>query len=159
MKDKEYKRVSLYLDPELVNAADLQMKREGYLSRNAFYTHLLQNYIADQSVKGSETAISERLAQAVQELSKENASAISKGLFRYAVELEMCMRMIAQAHSFTRDEIAVIRHEAVNNVRRTRGKISLDEIMRGYYDPPVPKASIYDDSDDGEFGELPEWMI
>ena len=159
MKDKEFKRISLYLDPDLVNAADLQMKREGFSSRNAFYTHLLQNYIADQSVKGSETAISERLAQAVQELSKENASAIAKGLFRYAVELEMCMRMLAQAYGFTKDQISIMRHEAVNNVRRTRGRIHLEDILQDYYSPPVPKASLYDDSDVGEAGKLPEWLL
>ena len=43
------------------------------------------------------------------------------------------MRMFAQVSEFSDDELKEMRREAVNNVRRTRGKIPLEEIMRGYY--------------------------
>ena len=45
----------------------------------------------------------------------------------------MLMRMIAQVSEFDDDELNDMRREAVNNVRRTRGKIPLEEIMKGYY--------------------------
>lgn len=49
------------------------------------------------------------------------------------MQLEILMRMFAQVSEFSDDELKEMRREAVNNVRRTRGKISLEEIMRGYY--------------------------
>ena len=66
-------------------------------------------------------------------MSEGNAKAISKGLFRYAVQLEMLMRVIAKTNHFTDDELEEMRREAINNVRRTRGKIKLDDIAKGWY--------------------------
>ena len=74
-----------------------------------------------------------KLAQAVKDLSEDNAKAISKGLFRYAVQLEMLMRMIATLSEIDDDKVEKMRREAINNVRRTRGKVSLAEIITGYY--------------------------
>ena len=45
----------------------------------------------------------------------------------------MMMRYIAQMHEFTDDELDEMRREAINNVRRTRGKIKLDDIAKGWY--------------------------
>ena len=66
-------------------------------------------------------------------MSEDNAKAISKGLFRYAVQLEMMMRVIARANHFTDEELEDMRREAVNNIRRTRGKIKLEDIVNGWY--------------------------
>lgn len=77
--------------------------------------------------------LSEKLSKAVAELSEDNEKAISKGLFRYAVELEMITRIIAQITDISDRELEKMRAEAVNNVRRTRGKVHLDEILKGYY--------------------------
>ena len=77
--------------------------------------------------------MSEKLAKAIDAVSENNAKAISKGLFQYAVQLDMMMRYIAQMHEFTDDELDEMRWEAINNVRRTRGRIKLDDIAKGRY--------------------------
>ena len=51
----------------------------------------------------------------------------------YAVQLEMMMRVIAKTNHFTDEELEDMRREAVNNVRRTRGKIKLEDIAKGWY--------------------------
>ena len=51
----------------------------------------------------------------------------------YAVQLEMMMRVIAKTNHFTDEELEDMRREAVNNVRRTRGKIKLEDIANGWY--------------------------
>lgn len=43
------------------------------------------------------------------------------------------MRMIATLSEIDDDEVEKMRREAINNVRRTRGKVSLAEIITGYY--------------------------
>ena len=77
--------------------------------------------------------LSDKLAKAIENVSEDNAKAISKGLFRYAVQLEMLMRVIAKTNHFTDEELEDMRREAVNNVRRTRGKIKLEDIAKGWY--------------------------
>ena len=133
MDSEDKQRVSLYLDRVTIKTVDLFIKKHGYRSRNEFFETAAKNLIADSALKTSDDIISSKLAKALEKVSEESAKAISKGLFRYAVQLEMLMRVIAQMNSFTDEELEDMRREAVNNVRRTRGKVRLDEIIQGYY--------------------------
>lgn len=95
MDSENKQRISLYLDRDTVKRADRMMKELGFKSRNELYTAAVERFLADELLQGNASALSEKLARAVAELSEDNAKAISKGLFRYAVQLEMVMRMIA----------------------------------------------------------------
>ena len=131
LEDKQ--RVSLYLDKETVKTVDVFIKKHGYRSKNEFFERAAENLIADEAIKSGGDVMSEKLAKAVENVSEDNAKAISKGLFRYAVQLEMLMRVIAKKNHFTDDELEDMRREAINNVRRTRGKIKLEDIAKGWY--------------------------
>ena len=132
--DSENKqRVSLYLDKKTMQVVDSFIKKNGLHSRNEFFEKAAENLIADEAIKAGGDVMSEKLAKAIEAVSENNAKAISKGLFRYAVQLEMLMRVIAKTNYFTDDELEDMRREAINNVRRTRGKIELDDIAKGWY--------------------------
>ena len=132
--DSENKqRVSLYLDKKTIQVVDSYIKKNGLHSRNEFFEKAAENLIADEAIKSGGDVMSEKLAKAIEVVSENNAKAISKGLFRYAVQLEMMMRYIAQTHEFTDDELEEMRREAINNVRRTRGRIKLEDIAKGWY--------------------------
>ena len=133
MDSENKQRISLYLDRDTVKKTDKMMKEYGFKSRNEFYTAAVENFIADEFLKENDSALSDKLARAVVELSENNAKAISKGLFRYAVQLEMVMRMIATFSDISDGEVEDTRREAINNVRRTRGKVNLKDIISGYY--------------------------
>ena len=132
--DSENKqRVSLYLDKKTMQVVDSYIKKNGLHSRNEFFERAAENLIADEAIKTGGDVMSEKLAKAVENVSEDNAKAISKGLFRYAVQLEMLMRVIAKTNHFTDDELEDMRREAIYNVRRTRGRIKLDDIAKGWY--------------------------
>ena len=133
MDSENKQRVSLYLDKQTVKTVDVFIKKHGFHSRNEFFERAAENLIADEAIKTGGDVMSEKLAKAVENVSEDNAKAISKGLFRYAVQLEMMMRYIAQTHEFTDDELDKMRREAINNVRRTRGRIKLEDIAKGWY--------------------------
>ena len=116
-----------------MQVVDSFIKKNGLHSRNEFFEKASENLIADEAIKAGGDVMSEKLAKAVENVSEDNAKAISKGLFRYAVQLEMLMRVIAKTNHFTDDELEEMRREAINNVRRTRGKIKLDDIAKGWY--------------------------
>jgi len=140
MDSKDKQRISLYLDRKMVRKADRLMKEYGYNSRNEFYAKAVENFIANELLGDNKTVLSEKLAAAVTELSAENAKTIAKGLFRYAVQLEMLMRMMAEQFEYDIDSIDAMRREAINNVRRTRGKVHLEEILAGHYNVPSEDA-------------------
>ena len=133
MDSEDKQRVSLYIDKETVKTVDVFIKKHDYHSRNEFFETAAKNLIADSALNFGEDIMSDKLAKAIENVSEENAKAISKGLFRYAVQLEMMMRVIAKTNHFTDEELEDMRREAVNNVRRTRGKIKLEDIAKGWY--------------------------
>ena len=116
-----------------MKTVDVFIKKQGYHSRNEFFEKAAKNLIADSALKSSDDILSDKLAKAIENVSAENAKAISNGLFRYSVQLEMMMRVIAKTNHFTDDDLEDVRREAVNNVRRTRGKIKLEDIAKGWY--------------------------
>ena len=89
--------------------------------------------MADSDLQDNDI-LGEKPAGAVLKLSEDNAKAISKGLFRYAVQLEMVMRVLAEISEYTPEQVEKMRREAINNVRRTRGKVRFEDILTGYYD-------------------------
>ena len=133
MDSENKQRVSLYLDKKTIQVVDTFIKKKGLHSRNEFFERAVENLIADEAIKTGGDVMSEKLAKAVENVFEDNAKAISKGLFRYAVQLEMLMRVIAKTNHFTDDELEDMRREAINNVRRTRGKIKLEDIAKGWY--------------------------
>ena len=84
--------------------------------------------MADSDLQDNDI-LGEKPAGAVLKLSEDNAKAISKGLFRYAVQLEMVMRVLAEISEYTPEQVEKMRREAINNVRRTRGKVSFEDIL------------------------------
>ena len=125
--DSEYKqRISIYLDKELVKRADLCQSLAGCDSRNEFVAKAIEYFIADLQIKNSEGLICEKLADTIAKASDDGMVKISKGLFRYAVEVEVIMKMLSMVLEIDESEIKEMRKEAINNVRRTRGKVRMD---------------------------------
>ena len=129
--DSEYKqRISLYLDKERVEKMDEAIKKYGYRSRNDFVSSAVDNLIADKLLGENATVISEKLSRAIAEMSEAQTLQIAKSMFRYAVEMELIMRMFSETLDFTPAELEEMRKEAVRNVRRTRGKVRLDDLFK-----------------------------
>jgi len=126
---KEKQRISIYLDDELVKRADLLQAAAGCKSRNEFVSAALESYIADVTLEKHGDVLCGKLATAIEKAVDYEAVKISKGLFRYAVELEVILTMLAQMNEFTPAELRAMRKEAINNVRRMRGKVRLDDLF------------------------------
>ena len=134
MDSENMKRVGLYLDKDLVKRVDDMVKQFHFKSRNEYFAAAVENYIADYLLGSNESAVSDKLGKSIAKYSEDNARAISTGLFRYAVQLEMMCRVLAATNGIDKDWLEGMRHEAINNVRRTRGKVRFEEILDGYYD-------------------------
>ena len=129
--DLEYKqRISLYLDKETVEKVDGAIKKYDYRSRNDFVSSAGDNLIADKLLGENDTVISDKLSRAIAQMSEKQTLQIAKSMFRYAVEMELIMRMFSEALDFTPAELEEMRKEAVRNVRRTRGKVRLDDLFK-----------------------------
>ena len=110
------------------------------ISRSELIERALKLFLASRVLSLKSDLLVPELAKCIAAASDEGIVKISKGLFRYAVEIEMLIELLSQAFDVTEDELNDIRRRAVNNVRRTRGKVRLDDlIMRNM------REGIYDD--------------
>ena len=130
MDSENKQRISLYLDKETVVKMDSFIRQSGYRSRNDFVSSAVDNLIADKLLGENDTVISEKLSKAIAQMSEAQALQIAKSMFRYAVEMELIMRMFSETLDFTPYELEEMRKEAIRNVRRTRGKIRLDDLFK-----------------------------
>ena len=130
MDAENKQRISLYLDKEEVERMDSAVKKYGYRSRNDFVSSAVDSLIADKLLDENDTVISEKLSKAIAEMSEAQTLQIAKSMFRYAVEMELIMRMFSEITDFTPSEIEDMRKDAIRNVRRTRGKVRLDDLFK-----------------------------
>lgn len=128
LRNQEKTRTAFWIENELLARCDNCWKNFGFASRNEFVNRAIKSYVADQTLKHSDGIFSEKLAAAIAKATDDGMVKISKGLFRYAVEQEMIMHMLAEVLNFTGDEIWHMRGEAIKNVQKTKGKISLEAI-------------------------------
>lgn len=131
--DKDNKqRISLYLDRDLVKRADRFKDDNNFKSRNDFYAEAVEFYMAMAETQTNKT-LNKIYQQLFENAAAANRKMLSACLYRYAVDIDIIMRMFAGITNYTKEEIANYRHEAMNNIRRTRGRIASDDIAAGYY--------------------------
>lgn len=130
MDAENKQRISLYLDKDTAEKMDDAIRKYGYRSRNDFVSSAVDNLIADKLLGENDTVISEKLSKSIAEMSEKQTLQIAKSMFRYAVEMELIMRIFSEITDFTPSKIEEMRKEAIRNVRRTRGKVRLDDLFK-----------------------------
>ena len=130
MDAENKQRISLYLDKDTAEKMDDAIRKYGYRSRNDFVSSAVDNLIADKLLGENDTVISEKLSKSIAEMSEKQTLQIAKSMLRYAVEMELIMRIFLEITDFTPSKIEEMRKEAIRNVRRTRGKVRLDDLFK-----------------------------
>ena len=149
MDNENKQRISLYLDKDLVAAVDRFIGDHNYKSRNDFFTNVTEYYMAmDEAKHNSE--LKKVFSEACKVFAEENSKALGFCLYRYAVEIDVIMRMLAGVTDYSDEEIEEFWHEAKNNVRRTKGRIQPGEIAKGYYINFKSVKNYFDDSQDND---------
>jgi len=151
MKSTEKIRVSLFLDRNTVEAADKMMIERGYRSRNEFYSAMIKEMNADEIIEKQGNFLGEKFAKAMESYEEKVSKTLSKGLYRYAVQIEMIAKILADQYGYSEDEVEQIRREACKNVRRLRGKIPLEKILAGYYEEHQIETNEHFEWNDEEF--------
>lgn len=121
-------KTGVSLDRELISECDDYCVKND-ISRSELIEQALKLFLATRTIKDKSDVLVPELAECIAKASDDGIVKISKGLFRYAVEVEMLIRLLADAIDIDDDDLYEIRRRAVNNVRRTRGKIKLDDVQ------------------------------
>lgn len=121
-------RTGIYISEDLLRECDEYLSKNSG-SRSELIESALRLYLATRKIKDKSEVLVPELAECISAASDEGITKISKGLFRYAVEVEMLVALLAETFEVSKNHLKDVRREAVNNVRRTRGKINLDDLI------------------------------
>lgn len=121
-------KIGISLDDETLQLCDRYVA-EHSRSRSEFIAAAIQKYVSDLELGRQKNIIAKELAGEIVKGSEAGVTKISKGLFRYAVEVEMIIMILSELADIPSKVMEEYRKEAIRNVRRTRGKIDLDDLI------------------------------
>ena len=125
---EEKTRAAFWIENDLLQRCDICWKSHGFASRNEFVNRAIEQYMATLTLENADELLIERLSAAIAKAADDGVVKISKGLFRYAVGQEMILHILASQSGITSDVVGKLRALAIRNVRKTRGKVSLEAI-------------------------------
>ncbi len=161
-------KIGISLDRETLQLCD-KYAAEHSRSRSEFIAAAIQKYVSDLELGKQKNIIAKELAWEIVKGSEAGVTKISKGLFRYAVEVEIIIMILSELANVPPKVMEEYRKEAIRNVRRTRGKINLDDLIarnnREFAEQKISAKSSISDSasseytvNDYDFTEDTEWQ-
>ena len=121
-------KIGISLDKETLQLCDKYSAKHSR-SRSEFIAAAIQKYVSDLDFGKKKNIIAKELAEEIVKGSEASVTKISKGLFRYAVEVEIIIMILSELADIPPEVMEEYRKEAIRNVRRTRGKINLDYLI------------------------------
>ena len=121
-------KIGISLDKDTLQLCDKYATKHSR-SRSEFIAAAIQKYVSELELGRQKNIIARELAGEIVKGSEAGVTKISKGLFRYAVEVEMIIMILSELANIPPDIMEEYRIEAIRNVRRTRGKINLDDLI------------------------------
>ena len=132
MSKKE--KFPLYLSPEKKAILERRYQEDGSRSITAFIERAVDFYLDYLSANNAglflPTSIKSYLDGRMGQL-EERLSSIA---FRQAVEQDMVAGILADAYQFSSEDLRRRRAESVQNVKKTNGRISLEQRVRGAWE-------------------------
>ena len=128
MSKKE--KFALYLPPEKKAVLERRYREDGSRSLTAFIERAVDFYLDYLSANDAGLFLPTALKSYVDGRLGQMEDRMSSLLYRQAVEQDMVAGILADAYQFSEEDLQRRRAESVKNVKRTNGRISLDQRVR-----------------------------
>jgi hypothetical protein len=123
------KRVVAWLHPEMIENMETLMQANNMKNHSEFVAQAVDFYIGFLNSQSSTTYLSKNLLNAIKGTLQVSENRMASNLFRLTVEISMMMHLLATTLDITDEELRRLRGRCVEDVKRTKGKIKLDEAI------------------------------
>lgn len=124
------KRTAVWLYPETMEEMNELLERDNCKSRSEFIDKALNFYMGYLVSEDTTGYLSKILISAIQGMLKETENRNANNLFRLSVEMGMMMNILAAGLEISDEELRSLRGRCIKEVRKTRGKISMEEAVK-----------------------------
>ena len=128
MSKKE--KFALYLTPEKKAVLERCYREDGCHSLTAFIERAIDFYLDYLSANDAGLFLPTALKSYVDGRLGQMENRMSSLLYKQAVEQDMVAGILADTYQFSEEDLKQRRAESVKNVKRTNGRISLDQRVR-----------------------------
>lgn len=123
-------RVVAWLYPDMIKTMEAMMQAKDMKNHTEFVSQAVDFYIGYLSSQNSTVFLSQNLLGAIQGTLQNTENRVANNLFRLSVEISMMMHLLATTLEVTDDELRSLRGRCVAEVKKTRGKIKLDDAVQ-----------------------------
>jgi len=128
------KRITVWLKPELLSRMDGWLETANCKNRSEFISKALRFYMGYLATDDVSSYVCESVSQNIRGMLTENTNRLSKLMFKWSVELNMMMHIVAAHFKDDVSDLRALRGYSADEVKRTYGNISFDtalDIQRG----------------------------
>lgn len=122
-------RVTAWLYPEMIANMESLMNTNDMRNNSEFISKAVDFYIGYLSSKNTTNFLSQTLLGSIQGTLQNTENRVANNLFRLSVEISMMMHLLATTLEVTDDELYRLRGRCISEVKKTKGKISLDDAV------------------------------
>ena len=132
MSQKE--KFAFYLSPEKKAVLERRYQEDGSRSMTAFIERAVDFYLDYLSANNAGLFLPTSLKSYVDGRLGQMEERLSSLAFRQAVEQDMVAGILADAYQFSVEDLRRRRAESIQNVKKTNGRISLEQRVRGVWE-------------------------
>lgn len=129
-KSELKERVVAWLYPEMIEKMNNLMENNNMRNHTEFVEQAVNFYIGYLSAQDSTMYLSKIILGAIQGVLKETENRQANNLFRLSVEMSMMMNILAAGLEISDEDLRKLRGRCVNEVKKTKGRISMDEAVK-----------------------------
>ena len=123
-------KFAFYLSPEKKAILERRYREDGSRSLTAFIERAIDFYLDYLSANDAGLFLPTAIKSYVDGRLGQLENQMSSLLYKQAVEQDMVAGILADAYQFSEDDLQRRRAESINNVKKTNGRISLDQRVR-----------------------------
>ena len=127
-------KFAFYLTPEKKVLLERRYQEDGSRSLTAFIENAVDFYLDYLSANSAGLFLPTSLKSYLDGRLGRLEDRLSSLTFKQAVEQDMVAGILADAFQFSEDDLHRRRAESVNNVKKTNGRISLEQRVRGAWE-------------------------
>ena len=127
--DENKKKFALWIHPSTLEKAERLYRLDNCRSKSEFIEKALQFYSGYVVSQDGRDYFPEAIVETVQGTLGSFEKRMASLMFKYAVELDMMMHIVAANHRVDQDTLSRLRGKCVNEVRCTNGRISFEDAV------------------------------